>query len=241
MKYTAAHWGSYEIDGEQLKPVSDDPAPSRIGRGWVSAARDTNSRILKPVVRRGWLDGDGGTNRCSDSFVEISWDRAVSLVADEIKRVRSEHGNGAIYGGSYGWASAGRFHHAQSQLKRLLNLAGGFVSGRNTYSHAAGEVILPHITGLGQDAVQQTSTTWSLLAKHCTLLVAFGGISGRNSQTSSSGTLRHETEGWLETMPARKVNISPRKSDMPSADWLSIRPGTRRRPDAGPLPHAAGQ
>ncbi|SNY90746.1 biotin/methionine sulfoxide reductase [Cohaesibacter sp. ES.047] len=226
MKYTAAHWGSYEIHGEDIKPLSDDPAPSRIGKGWVSASRDRQSRILKPAVRRGWLDGDEGARRCDDKFVEVSWDKAANLVAEEIARVSQSHGNGAIYAGSYGWASAGRLHHAQSQMKRLLNLTGGFVTARNTYSHAAGEVIMPHITGLSQGALQQTSTSWSLLARHCTLLVSFGGLSGRNSQTSSSGTLKHETESWLASMNARKVNVSPRNSDMSDADWLSIRPGT---------------
>jgi biotin/methionine sulfoxide reductase len=34
----------------------------------------------------------------------------------------------AIFGGSYGWGSAGRFHHPQSQLHRFLNCIGGYVS-----------------------------------------------------------------------------------------------------------------
>ena len=226
MKYTAAHWGAYEIHGDELKAVGDDPAPSRIGKGWASASRDKKSRILRPAVRKGWLEGKGGVDRCNDSFVEVSWDKAAELVANEITRVKKAHGNEVIYAGSYGWASAGRFHHAQSQLRRFLNLAGGFVSKRETYSHAAAEVILPHITGMGEGEVQDTSNSWPLLAEHCTLLVAFGGISGRTAQVTSAGSALHETESWLSKMKARQVCIAPQKSDMPKAEWISIRPNT---------------
>ena len=138
MKYTAAHWGAYEIKGDQLHPFKDDPEPSRIGKGWVSAARDTNSRILRPAVRKGWLEGDKGDKRCDDVYVEISWEKAAEMVAGEVRRVADEYGNEAIFGGSYGWASAGRFHHSQSQLRRFLNLVGGSVTSTETYSNAGG-------------------------------------------------------------------------------------------------------
>lgn len=226
MKYTAAHWGTYEIQGDQLQPVKDDPEPSRIGKGWVSAARDENSRILRPAVRKGWLDGDKGSNRCDDVYVEVSWEKAAKLVAEEMRRVSKDHGNEAIFGGSYGWASAGRFHHSQSQLRRFLNLAGGSVTSTETYSHAAAEVLYPYITGLTQAQYQEQTTSWSNVVEHCTLLVGFGGISGRTGQVNSSGLSVHETESWLGAMKGRQINISPQKSDMTHGEWLSIRPGT---------------
>src|SRR5882757_1993808 len=55
-------------------------------------------------------------------------------LAGELRRVVDTHGNEAIYGGSYGWASAGRFHHAQSQVHRFLKLAGGYTFSRHSYS-----------------------------------------------------------------------------------------------------------
>jgi biotin/methionine sulfoxide reductase len=226
MRYTASHWGAYQFDGDGLAPVADDPAPARIGRGWLSAARDRNSRILTPAIREGWLAGDGGAGRGRDGFVPVSWDRAAALAAQELARVRETHGNGAIFAGSYGWASAGRFHHAQSQLRRFLNLCGGFVGARDTYSHAAAEVLFPHVLGLSNRAVQDGVTSWPLVAEHCTLLVAFGGISARTAQINSSGTAGHEVAGWLGRLRARVVNISPQDSDYPGADWWAIRPGT---------------
>lgn len=226
MRYTAAHWGAYQFDADGLAPVTDDPAPSRIGRGWLSAARDPNSRILQPALREGWLAGDGGAGRGRDGYVAVSWPRAFAAVAQELDRVRGAYGNGAIFAGSYGWASAGRFHHAQSQLRRFLNLAGGFVGARDTYSHAAAEVLFPLVLGQSNRAVQDGCTSWRLVAENCTLLLAFGGISGRTAQINSAGTSQHEVAGWLSKLRARVVNISPQDSDFPGAEWWAIRPGT---------------
>lgn len=231
MTYTAAHWGAYRVvdDGAALAPLEDDPQPSRIGRGWLSAATDRHSRILRPAVRRGWLDGDRGAGRGADSYVEMAWDEVLDIAAKELDRVRGAHGNGAIFAGSYGWASAGRFHHAQSQLRRFLNLAGGFVGARDTYSHAAAEVMFPHLLGMSNREVQDAVTSFSEVRKHCELMLAFGGISPRTAQVASSGTTRHEVGQWLADLAAgrtRLVNVSPRRGDLDAAEWLPIRPGT---------------
>ena len=34
----------------------------------------------------------------------------IELAAGELTRVKAQHGNRSIFGGSYGWASAGRFY-----------------------------------------------------------------------------------------------------------------------------------
>jgi biotin/methionine sulfoxide reductase len=146
----ATHWGSFVavVDSGRLvriEPRRDDPAPSPIGPGMVTAAED-GARVLRPAVRRGWLNGEprvDGAARGTDAFVEVSWDQAITLVGEELRRVRSQHGDSAVFGGSYGWASAGRFHNAQGQLHRFLALGGGYIDSRNTYSTAALEVILP--------------------------------------------------------------------------------------------------
>ncbi len=235
-RYTSAHWGSYRFQGAgsdlRLVPLADDPAPSVIGAGWLAAARDTNARILAPVVRKGWLENRDRQRSGDDGFVEVSWDEALDLAAGELDRVRRERGNAAIFGGSYGWASAGRFHHAQSQLHRFLNTIGGYVSSANTYSHAAAEVLFPYVTGLSNEEFLNRMTSWSSVAEHCQLLVSFGGLSGRTAQIASGGTSSHEVEAWLARARANGaefVNVSPLRSDMADAHeatQLAIRPNT---------------
>lgn len=230
MKFTAAHWGSYQFkDGEHtLVPLEGDPVPSRIGKGWVSAARNSKCRVLTPVVRQGWLDGDRGAKRCNDSFVSVTWDRALELAAREIDRVRTEHGNQAIFGGSYGWSSAGRFHHAQTQMRRFLALTGGFTSSKQTYSHAAAEVLFPHIIGISNSAFQDDMAAMPLVTEACDIVLAFGGISGRTAQIASAGTSKHEVTPWLQAMQAqgvRVISVSPERGEA-LGEWWAIRPGT---------------
>jgi biotin/methionine sulfoxide reductase len=77
------------------------------------------------MVRRGWLEHGPGPDerRGRDEFVPLAWDKALDLLGTELGRIRDTYGPGAVFGGSYGWASAGRFHHAQSQIHRFLNMA----------------------------------------------------------------------------------------------------------------------
>ncbi|HTF48666.1 MAG TPA: molybdopterin-dependent oxidoreductase, partial [Pseudonocardia sp.] len=146
----SSHWGAFtatrEGDGLRIEPHPLDPDPSPLLGNFTDAVSHP-ARVRRPSVRRGWLERGPGADprRGDDQFVELDWDDALDLLAGELHRVRSDYGNAAIYGGSYGWASAGRFHHAQSQLHRFLNCLGGFTRSVNTYSHGASVVVLPHI------------------------------------------------------------------------------------------------
>jgi biotin/methionine sulfoxide reductase len=235
-KFTAAHWGTYEIhgkgDGTKLEPTPRDPHPARIGEGWLEAITNPATRIARPSIRKGWLTGRDRARNGDASFVEMPWDEALDITAQELNRVIQTHGNGSLFAGSYGWAAAGRFHHAQSQMRRFLNTVGGYVGAANTYSHAGAEVILPYLVGQSNRVFQDHMTSWPLVAKHCELLLAFGGMSKRAAQVTSSGTTMHETQDWLDKAEARGcqiVNISPLRSDVAdnmSADWIAPRPGT---------------
>ena len=125
-------------------------------------------RITAPMIRKSWLEDGPGAHtdrRGAEPFVEVSWETAERLVAQELTRVCTEYGNESIYGGSYGWASAGRFHHAQSHVHRFLNAIGGYTRSVNTYSLAAAEVILPHVLGGITDFIY-FPTPWRTITQH---------------------------------------------------------------------------
>ena len=231
MKYTSSHWGTYRITDVGLEPVDQDPAPAPAGRGWYSAAFDPKIRVARPSFRAGWLNGRDRNRHGDAEFVELPWDETLDILSEELKRVVDTYGNSAIYGGSYGWSSAGRFHHAQSQLKHFLNCIGGCTSSRNTYSHAGAEVLWPHIVGLPNRELMHNLTTWDRIADNCKLFVAFGGVSPRTAQISAGGTSTHSVRAWLDKIQAkgcRMINVSPLGSDLIGAQWMSIRPGTDR-------------
>ena len=236
--FTNSHWGSHwvEVEDGRVKGLMDfehDPDPSPIGQGLIDVL-DDRLRIRRPAVRKSWYEGGPGTagdKRGQDDFIEVSWDEANRLLADELDRIRTTHGNEAIFAGSYGWASAGRFHHAQGQLKRFLNCIGGFTRSVNTYSFAAAEVVVPHVLGDFRAYVDRY-TCWESIADACELFVAFGGIPLKNGQISQGGLGNHVQKAGLLTAHAsgtQFVNISPIRSDIldqARADWLPLRPST---------------
>jgi biotin/methionine sulfoxide reductase len=230
------HWGAFEAvsDGERLtevRPWPGDPEPMPLIEN-VASAQHHPTRIAQPHVRRGWLEhGPGAPGRGSDPYVAVSWETATDLLAGELRRVYGEYGAEAVYGGSYGWASAGRIHHAQSQVHRFLNCLGGYVRSVNTYSLGTSEVLLPHILG---EAFWLTShgTAKSVLAEHAELVVAFGGLSPKNAAVTPGGVSRHHARGWIAAARARGcrfVSVGPLRDDTPGeaqADWIAPRPGT---------------
>jgi biotin/methionine sulfoxide reductase len=237
MSFTSLHWGAYRpqvVDGklEALLPVEWDRDPSPIGDS-VAAALTSPTRVMRPAVRRSFLDGSGGSPelRGQEPFVEVSWEVALDLVAKELQRVKSAHGNQAIFGGSYGWGSAGRFHHAQSQLHRFLNGFGGYVASVDSYSLGAGRVLMPHIVG-NMDWLLAAHTSWKNLAQHCELFVAFGGLPAKNAQTSPGGASDHLLASALDDMSkagVQFVNVSPLRDDLQGPqqiEWLPVRPGS---------------
>ncbi|MDX1402655.1 MAG: molybdopterin-dependent oxidoreductase, partial [Kiloniellales bacterium] len=147
-------------------------------------------------------------------------------------RVKETFGNEAIFAGSYGWASAGRFHHAQSQVHRFLNQFGGYTASVNSYSTAAAQVIVPHVLGRKFLDILDTSTAWPVIADHCELIVMFGGIPLKNAQVNAGGVGRHVTRDWLMRCHRRGtqfVNISPLQKDAADflkAKWLPLRPNS---------------
>ena len=61
---TSTHWGTYEIELKngrvvRLTPFSEDGDPSPIGPP-IADLLDHPTRIMRPAIRRGWLeDGPG--------------------------------------------------------------------------------------------------------------------------------------------------------------------------------------
>ncbi|MEM9621806.1 MAG: molybdopterin-dependent oxidoreductase, partial [Pseudomonadota bacterium] len=240
MRYqTATQWGVYEVevvDGKirQVHNFAGDPDPSPLGQALLDGVQHP-LRITQPHIRRGWLQGTANrrqqATRGADEFVPVPWDEALDMGAEEIRRVIAEHGNTAIYGGSYGWASAGRFHHAQSQLHRFINLLGGCVRAMNSYSTAAAQVILPHVVAPWH-TVELEQPSWQELARDGELVVAFGGLPLRNTQVAYGGITEHQSGPGLRAAAEQGVefvSVSPTRGDTPpwlNNQWLACRPGT---------------
>lgn len=232
---TANHWGLTTVVSEPGQPIvtasyEGDARPSVINQSVVEGLT-SEFRIRRPAIRKGWLEGDT-SNRGQSDFVDCSWDDALDLIENRLRRTIDRFSNTGIFGGSYGWGSAGRFHHSQSQLKRFLNTIGGFVDQKQTYSFAAGQIICPHVVGDNRIMFGGETTSWNAICKNARLIVFFGGINLHNSQIASGGLVSHQTFDWLKAVHdagIRVISIGPRRdriAGLPDLEWLPIRPGT---------------
>ncbi len=230
-----AHWGAYTAvveDGRfvRCEAFAPDPAPSPM-LGAMPATVYSPTRIMRPAVRKSWLEKRDRSKRGSDDFVEVGWDEALALVCAELARVRAERGPSGIFGGSYGWSSAGRFHHARTQVRRFLFAGGGCTDQVGNYSWAAAQFILPHVIGTFEP-VSGRVTDWNSVAANTRLIIAFGGLALKNGQIASGGAGEHSMGKWLHTARERGIEfvvISPTRADAPAflhAQWLPIRPNT---------------
>ncbi|MBX5050067.1 molybdopterin guanine dinucleotide-containing S/N-oxide reductase [Rhizobium lentis] len=232
----SSHWGAfsgrYEDGKLEIRPHPADANPSPL-LGNLAAVADSPVRIRRPAVRRGWLEGAHGNarKRGADDYVEVSWPQALDLVANELRRVYADFGPRAVFGGSYGWSSAGRFHHAQSQIHRFLNVLGGYVRSVNTYSSGAAMVVIPHVLG-PYDHFDRKSVSWNAIERSSELVVAFGGMAIKNTDVHGGGISAHivpRTLNGARARGARFVLVSPLKDDFPAeldAQWLPVVPGT---------------
>ncbi|HIY44863.1 MAG TPA: molybdopterin guanine dinucleotide-containing S/N-oxide reductase [Candidatus Helicobacter avistercoris] len=237
--YTAAHWGALKISVKNGKIVKSGNAfdgmvynPLQSVTADLVDGKRTN-RIKAPMVRKSYLEKKANNRelRGADEWVEVSYEQAIKLVADEVARVRKEKGANGIYGGSYGWKSSGNLHNARTLLHRYLTMGGGFVGGLGDYSAGAAQVIMPHVMGTLETYEQQTS--WPLIMQHSKVVVIWGANpmdTLRIAWTSNDGVgLEYFTK--LKNSGKKIIIIDPIKSNTvefygKKAEWLSPKPNT---------------
>jgi biotin/methionine sulfoxide reductase len=232
-----SHWGVFSARlgkaGLEVRPYAGDPDPNGIIDNFPGALRH-QARIARPAIRRGWLERGPGPDdrRGRDEYVSVSWEKALDLLGNELTRIRDARGPGAVFGGSYGWSSAGRFHHAQSQVHRFLNIAmGGYVRSVNSYSSGASSVLLPQILA-GYEDITKRNVTWEQIADKTEIVIAFGGMALKNSMVAGGSISKHVERGAMAAARQRGcafILVSPLRDDLPAeagAEWMTARPGT---------------
>jgi len=238
-RLTATHWGNFLVGRAEdgticVAPASQDEEPSPIGRS-LAASQDPRCRVARPAVRLGYYQNrraSDGSLRGREPFVEVSWDEALDIAAEALMAAREAGGNRSIYAGSYGWASAGRFHHAQGQIHRFFQLFGGYTDSVDSYSFAAAEVMIPHVLGMQAYTAAVQSPTTREIAEHCRRIVFFGGAAARNMQVNPGGIGQHDTDahfGALREAGIEIINVSPLRDDVMAGvrpRWLPCRPNS---------------
>ena len=227
------HWGAYYasvVGGRFVRaiPFKDDVQPAPM----VEAMPDmlySPTRIRYPMVRKGFYQNrekSDTTKRGAEPFVRVSWDEAIQMVADELQRVKTQYGNRAIYGGSYGWDNSGTMHSSTGAMHRLLSLFGGYVYYVNSYSAPTLPVIMPHVLGTSSP----DTSTWPTFIDNSQLLVFFGYNPLVNAEVSRDGN--HFDYIWFKKLKEKGtpiVSINPVQGDTDqylNTERMAIRPNT---------------
>lgn len=233
---TAAHWGILKLTIKDGKITKSEP--------WEKVTNMDNplqhytadmvykSRVKYPYVRKSYLENPDNPKpelRGKDEFVRVSYDRAIKLIAKELKKTRDKKGTSAIFGGSYGWKSSGNMQNARILLHRFLNVTGGFVGVSGDYSTGASQVIMPYVVGSIEVYEQQTS--WENILSNSKNVVIWGAdplSTLRNAWTSND----QRGLEYFEKLKKSKIKvfyIDPVRTqtcNFLNAKWIAPRPNT---------------
>jgi anaerobic dimethyl sulfoxide reductase subunit A len=166
-------------------------------------------RLMRPLKRTG--------RRGEGKFEPISWDQALDMLASEIRRVKEEYGNSALFV-PYGTGSYNQLNGSHV-ARRLMNLYGGCLGIYNSYSWAATNLATPTVYGTLVTGNQRQD--W-LNAKYILMW-------GWNPAEMRDGTNSDYFIKLARQAGARVVCIDPRHSLSAASladEWIAIRPGT---------------
>jgi molybdopterin guanine dinucleotide-containing S/N-oxide reductase-like protein len=191
----------------------------------------SNKRLLYPMKRVDF-DPNGARNpqnRGKSGYIRISWDEAFDLAASEIKRVRRQHGHGAIFcshSSHHTWGNIGyylssniRFMNAIGYTKMVLNpdsWEGWFWGAAHHYGYT-----------MRMGTVEQYGQIEDCL-KEAEMIVFWSSDpeSTCGSYAAFEGTVRRQ---WAKRVGIKMVHIDPYKNATAAwlgGKWIPIVPGT---------------
>ncbi|MUK69256.1 molybdopterin-dependent oxidoreductase [Aliivibrio fischeri] len=235
----ASHWGPFNaivkagvLVGIQPRKELDAMPTEMLTEGLIGRVYD-KTRVKYPMVRASYLaDPKGDTKphlRGKEPFVRVSWDTALSLVADAIQTTATEHGNEAIFSSSYGgWSHAGLMR-PQVLQGRFFNLIGGQSTTTGDYSGGASQVILPHV--IGDMEVYSPQTAWPVIQENTEIFVLIGCDPWKNNRIEFRVADHQMYSHWKQFAEngIQFISINPqqtRTDDELDAEWVKIVPNT---------------
>ena len=166
-------------------------------------------RLMTPLKRVG--------KRGEGKFTPIPWGEALDTIASEMKRVKEQYGNSALFV-PYGTGSYNQLNGSHV-ARRLMNLFGGCLGIYNSYSWGATNIATPTVYGTLVTGNQRQD--W-LHSKYI-LMWSWNPAEMRDGTNSDYFIKLARQAG------ARVVCIDPRHSLSAASladEWIPIRPGT---------------
>ncbi|MFO1468053.1 MAG: molybdopterin-dependent oxidoreductase [Steroidobacteraceae bacterium] len=191
----------------------------------------SEKRLLRPMKR---VDFDpkgerNPQNRGKSGYVPISWDEALEIVCGEIKRMKREHGPGAIalyHSSHHQWGNVGYYLSALARFGNSIGFTRVHLNPDSWEGWYWGAV---HHFGNSMriGAVGAYGTVEDCL-KECEMIVFWSGDPDAvpGAYGGSEGTQRRS---WARDLGIKFVHITPNlttTAQLFGGKWLPIRPGT---------------
>jgi len=232
---SASHFGpfyAHVLDGKivDITPQTDSDADPTVLIKALADRNSSNSRVKYPVVRKSYLEGKGkGTLRGKEEFVRVSWDTALDLVANAIKKAQTKGGNKALYNASSsGWSHPGAFK-PNVLAGRFFNQIGGAVGTVGEYSNGAAGPVNPSI--VGDMEVYSIQTSHEQIIANTKVMVLWGADVYKTNRCAFSVPLHRSYDAFEEYKKAgiKVISIDPIytvSAQEFKAEWIKIRPGS---------------
>jgi anaerobic selenocysteine-containing dehydrogenase len=187
------------VRGDPQHPVSRGKLCRKCTAAYNGVFLDPASRLTLPLVRC----GPKGTG----SFEEVSWELALSLVAERLDTIGREHGGQAITYTHY----TGTFSLLAYFFPiRLMRRLGATEVAPDTICNDAGHAALTYVYGTSLDGFDPRSAADA----GCIL------IWGANPSASAP----HQHEHWLSEAPGAVVVVDPVRTDTAARADLHLQP-----------------
>ncbi|MCW5851539.1 MAG: molybdopterin-dependent oxidoreductase [Anaerolineae bacterium] len=212
---------AYVVDGVVQRLKTDDTHPDSpdfpqqraCQRGRANRMQVLGPDRLKyPMKRAHWTPGGGDKSlRGRDTWLRISWDEALNLVAGEIKRIKESYGNGAILG------------EVNAGMERTLALYGGYATSWGSTSWGTWPDVGPAMAGPYGDSYSNTGND-RLRLRQSKLIIVWGA----NPAWTSGGNPAYN---YLQAKKAgaKFIFIDPfynESAQVLADEWIPIRPAT---------------
>jgi molybdopterin guanine dinucleotide-containing S/N-oxide reductase-like protein len=190
------------------------------------------NRVLYPMKRVDW-DPNGERNpqnRGVSKYVRISWDKAIDIIVNEIKRIRKQYGMEAVLSQSDGHGETYCVHAAHGTHRRLLSLLGGYtLQTRNTDSWEGWYWGAKHVWGCETNGFMDpvTNVVWDV-SKNSDA-VFFWGCDPETTPWAFDGQLASLLCYWFADIGIKSVYVCPDLNygaAVHADKWIPIRPNT---------------
>jgi anaerobic selenocysteine-containing dehydrogenase len=231
-RYSPKEFNPWKIEahGQVFRP-SMKALVSPFGLAYKKRVYSPN-RILYPMKRVDWdPNAKRNTgNRGTSGYVRISWDEAVEIIVNELKRVKEKYGPEAVLAQADGHGEGKVVHTTHGSAIKLLALLGGYtMQMRNTDSWEGWAWGAKHVWGTEPVGQMEPSANLIPDVVENTGLLLFWGCDPETTPWGFNGQMASRLCYWFTELGIKSVYICPDLNygaAVHADKWIPILPGT---------------